>query len=134
MSKVLDYKPSLKKYFYELAGNWLLGVLKGTLEKEDKFTLRNPDKAYLEAGGFFFLPYSKNKVVGCIALKRLDENTFELAKLFIDPGARNLGIATKLIRKMYHPFQRKRSDTTLVTDNYVNARSAQTILQAWFQQ
>jgi N-acetylglutamate synthase-like GNAT family acetyltransferase len=41
----------------------------------------------------------KNKVVGCVALKRLDEKTFEFAKLFIDPNARNLGIATKLIER-----------------------------------
>ena len=96
---VLDYKPSLKKYFYELAGNWLLGVLKGTLEKEDKFTLRNPDKAYLDNGGFVFFAMHQNRVVGCVALKRLDENTFEFAKLFIDPSARHLGIATKLIER-----------------------------------
>ena len=97
--KVLDYKPSLKKYFYELAGNWLLGVLKGTLEEEDKFTLQNPDKAYLDEGGFVFFAVHENKVVGCVALKRLDENTFEFAKLFIDPTARNLGIATRLIER-----------------------------------
>jgi N-acetylglutamate synthase-like GNAT family acetyltransferase/DNA-binding MarR family transcriptional regulator len=97
--KILDYKPSLKKYFYELAGKWLLGVLGGTLEEEDKFTLQNPDKAYLEAGGFVFFALHRNKIVGCVALKRLDENTFEFAKLFIDPEARNLGIATKLIER-----------------------------------
>jgi N-acetylglutamate synthase-like GNAT family acetyltransferase/DNA-binding MarR family transcriptional regulator len=97
--QVLDYKPSLKKYFYELAGNWLLGVLKGTLEEEDKFTLHHPDKAYLETGGFVFFALHNNKVVGCVALKRLDETTFEFAKLFIDPNARNLGIATKLIER-----------------------------------
>jgi DNA-binding MarR family transcriptional regulator len=96
---ILDYKPSLKKYFYELAGNWLLGVLKGTLEKEDKFTLRNPEKAYLDNGGFVFFAMYQNKVVGCVALKRLDDNTFEFAKLFIDHTARNLGIATKLIER-----------------------------------
>lgn len=97
--KILDYKPSLKKHFFELAGNWLLGVLKGTLEEEDKFTLHNPDKAYLDEGGFVFFALHKKKVVGCVALKRLDENTFEFAKLFIDPNARNLGIATKLIER-----------------------------------
>jgi DNA-binding MarR family transcriptional regulator/N-acetylglutamate synthase-like GNAT family acetyltransferase len=97
--KILDYKPSLKKQFYELAGNWLLGVLKGTLEEEDKFTLHNPDKAYLDEGGFVFYALIKNKVVGVVALKRLDENTFEFAKLFIDPNARNSGIATKLIER-----------------------------------
>ena len=97
--QILDYKPSLKKYFYELAGNWLLGVLKGTLEDEDQFTLHNPDKAYLENGGFVFFALHDNRVVGCIALKRLDEDTFEFAKLFIDPQARKLGIATKLIER-----------------------------------
>jgi N-acetylglutamate synthase-like GNAT family acetyltransferase/DNA-binding MarR family transcriptional regulator len=97
--KILDYKPSLKKHFYELAGNWLLGVLKGTLEEEDKFTLHNPDKAYLDEGGFVFFALDKNKAVGVVALKRLDENTFEFAKLFIDPNARNSGIATKLIER-----------------------------------
>ncbi len=96
---ILDYKPSLKKYFYELAGNWLLDVLNGKLEEEDKFTLRNPDKAYLETGGFVFFALHKSEVVGCVALKRLDEETFEFAKLFIDPNARNLGIATKLIER-----------------------------------
>jgi DNA-binding MarR family transcriptional regulator/N-acetylglutamate synthase-like GNAT family acetyltransferase len=97
--QVLDYKPSLKKYFYELAGHWLLGVLKGTLEEEDKYTLNNPDKAYLENGGFVFFALVKDQVVGCVALKRLNEDTFEFAKLFIDPEARNLGIATKLIER-----------------------------------
>jgi DNA-binding MarR family transcriptional regulator/N-acetylglutamate synthase-like GNAT family acetyltransferase len=95
--RVLDYKPSLKKYFYDLAGNWLLEVLNGTLEEEDKFTLNNPDQSYLLQGGFVFYAVLDNKVVGCVALKRLDENTFEFAKLFIQKGTRNLGIATKLI-------------------------------------
>jgi len=96
---VLDYKPSLKKYFYELAGNWLLEVLNGTLEEEDKFTLHNPDQAYLLDGGFVFYALHNKKVVGCVALKRLDEDSFEFAKLFIDKEARNSGIATKLIER-----------------------------------
>jgi GNAT superfamily N-acetyltransferase len=89
----------LKKHFYELAGNWLLGVLKGSLEEEDKFTLQNPDRAYLDEGGFVFFALHQDKVVGCVALKRLDENSFEFAKHFIDPSARNLGIATMLIER-----------------------------------
>ena len=97
--QILDYKPSLKKYFYELAGNWLLEVLNGMLEEEDKYTLHNPDQAYLLKGGFVFYAMYNDKVVGCVALKRLDENTFEFAKLIIDKEARKLGIATKLIER-----------------------------------
>lgn len=96
---ILDYKPSLKKHFYELAGPWLMDVLNGKLEKEDEFTLKNPDKAYLETGGFVFYALYKNKVVGCVALKRLSEEKFEFCKLYIHPEARKLGIATKLIER-----------------------------------
>ncbi|HAN18182.1 MAG: hypothetical protein A2X13_07635 [Bacteroidetes bacterium GWC2_33_15] len=96
---ILDYKPSLKQYFYELAGHWLSGFLKGKLEEEDKFALHNPDKAYLEKGGFLFFAQFKNEIVGCVALKRLDEDKFEFAKLFVDPKYRNIGIATKLIER-----------------------------------
>ncbi|MEM9142968.1 MAG: bifunctional helix-turn-helix transcriptional regulator/GNAT family N-acetyltransferase [Bacteroidota bacterium] len=97
--KIIDYKPSLKERFYELAGPWLLGVLNGELEEDDTFTLHHPDKAYLESGGFLFYAKFKNEIVGCVALKRLDEDTFEFAKLFIDPNFRRLGIATKLIER-----------------------------------
>ena len=96
---VIDYKPSLKEHFFRLAGNWLLEVLYGRLEDEDKFTLNNPDKAYLLDGGFVFYALLNKNVVGCVALKRLDENTFEFAKLYVDKPARNSGVATRLIER-----------------------------------
>lgn len=96
---ILDYKPSLKKYFYELVGPWLLGILNGVLEEEDKFSLHNPDIAYVQEGGFLFFAKYQEEIVGCVALKRLDEDSFEFAKLFINPNFRNLGLATKLIER-----------------------------------
>ncbi|MGP8216728.1 MAG: GNAT family N-acetyltransferase [Bacteroidia bacterium] len=96
---VVDFRPSLKKQFFELAGIWLLKMLGGKLEKEDEFALRNPEKAYLEKGGFVFFAIYKNNVAGCIALKRLSENSFEFCKLYIDPEVRKLGIATRLVER-----------------------------------
>lgn len=99
MVKVLDYTPELKKHFFELAGYWLFGLLKGKLEDEDEFALHNPDKAYIEKGGFVFFAKYKGEIVGCAALKRISDSSFELVKLFVDPQYRNLGIATKLIER-----------------------------------
>ncbi len=96
---VVDFKPSLKKHFYDLAGNWLLRMLGGKLEKEDEFALKNPEDAYLAKGGFVFFALHKNIVVGCVALKRLSETSFEFCKLYIDPEVRKMGIATKLIER-----------------------------------
>ena len=97
--KIIDYRPGLKMHFYDLAAPWLKGVLNGALEEEDKFTLANPDKAYIETGGFLFFAKKKEDIVGCVVLKRLDKNTFEFAKLFIHPDFRKMGIATKLIER-----------------------------------
>jgi DNA-binding MarR family transcriptional regulator/N-acetylglutamate synthase-like GNAT family acetyltransferase len=97
--KIIDHHPGLKKYFFELAGNWLLKVLDGKLEAEDKFSLEQPEKAYLEKGGFVFYALVDNKVAGCTALKRLDDTRFEFCKLFVDPEIRKSGIATQLIER-----------------------------------
>lgn len=97
--RIVDYKPSLKGVFNEMAGNWLLGVLNGVLEEEDVYTLNDPEKAYLETGGFLFFAIREKRVLACVALKRLNERSFEFAKLFVDPAARKLGIATRLIER-----------------------------------
>ncbi len=97
--KIIDYKPSLQGKFYELAAPWLSEVLNGELEEEDKYTLNHPEEAYLQTGGFLFFAKYKNEIAGCVVLKRLDDDTFEFAKLFINPNFRKLGIATKLIER-----------------------------------
>ena len=96
---VLDYTPGLKTIFQNLVKPWLLEVLNGKLEEEDKFTISNPDKAYLDTGGFLFFAKYKGDVAGCVALKRLNDREFEFAKLYIKNDYRNLGIASKLIER-----------------------------------
>lgn len=97
--RILDYNPSLKPHFYSLVGPGLTDIVNGQLEEEDLETLHNPDEAYIKHGGFLFYAFYKEQVVGCVALKRMDEDSFEFAKLYINPTYRNLGIATKLIER-----------------------------------
>ncbi len=97
---VCDYRPSLKPYFTELVGPWLENLLDGKPEKEDGLALEHPDKVYIKTGGFiFFAQNEAQKVIGCVALKRLNEDSFELCKLYVHPEARKQGIATKLIER-----------------------------------
>lgn len=97
---ICDYRPSLKPYFTELAGSWLEHLPDGKLEKEDVLALEHPDKVYLKTGGFiFFAQNEAQKVLGCVALRRLNEDSFELCNLYVHPEARQQGIATKLIER-----------------------------------
>ena len=96
---VVDYRPDLKEHFFELAGHWLTGYLKGRLEEEDQFVLHNPEIAYLQQGGFVFFARYGEVMAGCVALKRLDDKSFEFVKLFTDPKYRHRGLATRLISR-----------------------------------
>lgn len=99
---VVDYTPQLKPAFQQLVRPWLLEVLNGQLEKEDEFVLEHPDKAYLDTGGFIFFARvygPAHDIAGCVVLKRLNENEFEFAKLYIKNDYRNLGLATRLIER-----------------------------------
>lgn len=96
---VVDYKPGLTKHFHELAGPWLTEELDGKLKEEDGIELHNPDEAYFIEGGFLFYARYRDEIVGFVALKRLDNDAFELANLYINPNFRNLEIESLLIER-----------------------------------
>jgi len=96
---VIDYKPGLNKHFHELAGPWLTEELDGRLKEEDGITLQEPDEDHFRGGGFLFYAMYKEQIVGFVTLKRLDDDSFELSKLYINPNYRNFGIDLKLIER-----------------------------------
>lgn len=96
---VLDYKPGLEKHFHELAGPWLTEEVDGRLKEEDGITLQNPDEAHFLEGGFYLYAMHKEQIVGCVALKRLDSDSFELTELYVNPNYQNTGIDLKLIER-----------------------------------
>ena len=54
--------------------------------------------AYRAPLGAFLLAWSDDLPVGCVALKRVDAVTGEVKRLWVDAGARGLGIARTLMR------------------------------------
>ena len=96
---VVDYKPGLNKHFHELAGPWLTEELNGKLKEEDGIALPNPNEKHFTEGGFLFYAKYKEQIVGFVALKRLDDNTFEFSNLYIHPNYKNLGIENPLIER-----------------------------------
>jgi DNA-binding MarR family transcriptional regulator/N-acetylglutamate synthase-like GNAT family acetyltransferase len=94
---VVDYNPGLAKHFFELEGPWLTEEENGSLKEEGGISLSKPDEAHFIEGGFLFYARYKSQIVGFAALKRLDDQSFEFANLFINPIYRNLGVEHKLI-------------------------------------
>ncbi len=55
---------------------------------------------YAEPDGRLYLAYVDDKVAGCVALRRYDENQAELKRLYIRNGYRGLGISKVLINQI----------------------------------
>lgn len=54
------------------------------------------DKSFGPPDGPLLLAASKGNVVGCVGLKRIDEQTSEMKRMFVRPDARGLGIGKLL--------------------------------------
>ncbi|MDF1573705.1 MAG: winged helix DNA-binding protein [Bacteroidales bacterium] len=96
---VIDYKPGLERHFHELAGPWLSGEVNSQLEEKEGITLQSPDPSCFLEGGFLFFARYKGQIVGFVALKRLDNERFEFARLYTNPVFNNLEIDLKLIER-----------------------------------
>ena len=57
----------------------------------------------VEAGdGAFIVAYLDGVAVGCGAVRRLDETTAELKRMYVDPSARGRGIGRELVEALEH--------------------------------
>lgn len=89
---VVDYKPGLNKHFHELAGPWITEEVDGKLKEEDGIALEDPEAEHFMDGGFYFYARYRDKIVGFVSLKRLDDNAFEFTQPYIQPNYYKLKI------------------------------------------
>ena len=59
--------------------------------------LAHLDHKYGRPNGRLYLAYQEDELVGCIALKRANETTCEMKRLYVRPTFRGKGIADKLL-------------------------------------
>jgi predicted GNAT family acetyltransferase len=55
-----------------------------------------PEK-YIEPNGIFIIAKDKDNVIGCVGLKKLDENICEMKRLFVNDKYKGKGIGKKLV-------------------------------------
>jgi N-acetylglutamate synthase and related acetyltransferases len=80
----------MEKDFIRLNENWIKTYFR--LEESDIKTLSNPKKIIDKGGQIFFaINEDAQKVIGCCALIRHSAETWELAKMAVDPDAQSHG-------------------------------------------
>lgn len=88
--EIIEYQPEYKKAFRQLNEEWITTWFK--MEEADYKALDNPEEYIINKGGYIYFALYKGQVVGTCALIKMDNNTFELAKMAVSPLAKGKGI------------------------------------------
>lgn len=88
--KIIDYLPEFHYDFKRLNSEWIEKYFK--LEESDRQSLNYPDEKILKPGGHIYMALNNDEVVGTCALIKLDNDTYELAKMAVTEKARGKGI------------------------------------------
>lgn len=109
------YHEDLKKLSYE----WLEKYV--SVEPEDERILNNPREVVLDNGGFIFFAKYGEEIVGTVSLIKVDENTFELAKLAVTEKYQGLKIGKLLMEKCLFIAKEKDAEKIILYTNHVLA-------------
>ncbi len=102
---VVPYKPEYKKLFRDMNEAWISANFK--MEEADYKSLDHPEDYILANGGKIIFALYNNEPVGTVALIKMDDSSYELAKMAVTPAAQGKGIgyilgtaAIKLAKEM----------------------------------
>lgn len=83
--KLIDYAPQHRNYFKTLNEEWIKKYF--MLEPTDTKVLENPEDYILNPGGHILMASYKDEIVGTCALIKMDDTSYELAKMAVSPTA-----------------------------------------------
>ena len=93
--EIIPFTDNLAINFAELNKAWLKKYFE--VEPKDEQMLGNPQKYYIEEGGFIYFAMYKGEIAGTIALLKVNETIFELSKMAVDEKFQRKNIGNKLI-------------------------------------
>ena len=101
--KIIDYKPEHQPYFEFFNRRWIEKYFR--MEPVDEYVFTNPEDAIIESGGAVLMATYEGHLAGTVALKKLDDTTYEFTKMAVHENFHRKGIAEELsygaFRKAY---------------------------------
>ncbi|GEA10731.1 bifunctional helix-turn-helix transcriptional regulator/GNAT family N-acetyltransferase [Alteromonas sp. KUL49] len=96
--RIVDYAPIYQAAFKALNVAWISKHF--VMEAPDYKALDDPDGYILNNSGVIMIALYQGEPVGCCALIRVSDDTYELAKMAVSPSAQGKGIGLSLGRKI----------------------------------
>lgn len=93
---IIPFDPKYRQQFKEMNLEWLEHFFH--VEPHDEEVLGNPEKYIIEPGGNIFFVKDNEKILGTVALMKMEDGIFELTKMAVSPEARGKNIGQKLMK------------------------------------
>lgn len=113
--KIIPFRPCLSNYFRDLNLSWLEHYF--YVEPKDTELLENCEHSIIDKGGYIFFAEVNSKIVGCFSFIKIDELTYELGKMAVDPKYQGLKIGQKLMEYAIYFAAKKKWKTLLLYSN-----------------
>lgn len=97
MIEIIPYSSEYQAVFKEMNLEWLEKY--GLAEEPDLRMLNDPQAVIIDEGGVVYLARFNGTIIGCAALLKEHEGTYELAKMTVIPAWRGKGISKILLEK-----------------------------------
>ncbi len=101
--EILDFEPSLARYFRDLNVEWLEKYFR--VEPLDHEVLNHPVRHVIEPGGAILFARLGDEVVGTAALKYHGDAVYELTKMAVTESRQGLGIGRRLLEASIERFR-----------------------------
>jgi N-acetylglutamate synthase-like GNAT family acetyltransferase len=92
--RLVDFEPRHREHFVALNLEWISHHFE--VEEADRQIFDDPGAAIIAPGGQIVMAENEDGVLGTCALIRVDQDSFELAKMAVRPSARGWGIGHRL--------------------------------------
>jgi ribosomal protein S18 acetylase RimI-like enzyme len=96
---IVDYEPKYQPYFEKFNRDWIEKYF--WLEDLDKYVLQQPEEAILDKGGAILMALYEGIPAGTVALRKVNDVTFEFTKMAVDETFRRKGIAEALSKAAF---------------------------------
>jgi ribosomal protein S18 acetylase RimI-like enzyme len=94
--EIVEFRPEHAAAFKALNEAWIGKHF--ALEPKDREVLEDPEGKILATGGQIFMALDRDRAVGCVALLRMADGGFEVAKMTVVEEARGSGLGKKLMQ------------------------------------
>ncbi len=113
--QIVDYTPAYRNAFRELNEAWIRQYFK--MEEADHKALGDPDNYIIQPGGHIFIALYQSKAVGACAMVKVDESTYELAKMAVDPSVQGKGIGWLLAQAVINKAKSLNAEKLFLESN-----------------